>query len=259
MRSLAGPDLGGAEIYETRYPAGRTQPRHAHDYTKVSFVLAGSVVERVHGATRPVRALEAIVKPAGTEHSDAFGARGAWLLTLRLPPSHDADHDALDQYRLASASDFGRAAVTTIAALRGLAPSAAAATGLRRLLAALRAPEPAATTASPPLWLAPTVDAIHATYQQPILVGDLARRAGVHPVHFARVFRRHVGCTVRDYRRRLRLQAAATAMALGDQPLAEVAVASGFADQPHMSRLFKQWAGLSPRRYRALADPPAGR
>jgi AraC-like DNA-binding protein len=41
--------------------------------------------------------------------------------------------------------------------------------------------------------------------------------------------------------------------------LADVALATGFADQAHLSRKFKAAFGLSPARYRRLrAGPPQG-
>jgi AraC-like DNA-binding protein len=35
----------------------------------------------------------------------------------------------------------------------------------------------------------------------------------------------------------------------------DVALASGFADQAHFSRMFKRAVGVSPARYRALGNP----
>lgn len=40
-----------------------------------------------------------------------------------------------------------------------------------------------------------------------------------------------------------------------DRPLVEIAIAAGFADQAHFSRMFKATFGITPAQYRALAIP----
>ena len=42
----------------------------------------------------------------------------------------------------------------------------------------------------------------------------------------------------------------AKAMLAGDMPLAEIALATGFADQPHFTKAFRQIFGTTPGRYR---------
>jgi AraC family transcriptional regulator len=84
-------------------------------------------------------------------------------------------------------------------------------------------------------------------------VSDLADEAGVHPVHAARVFRRHHGETITEYVRGLRIEHARRALLEGGRSLSSIAIATGFADQAHFSRRFKQVVGMPPGRYRRLA------
>jgi len=79
---------------------------------------------------------------------------------------------------------------------------------------------------------------------------DLAKIAGVHPVHFARTFRRVYGCTISDYVRGLRV-ARAMLLLRGTAPLDEIALAIGFADQSHFCREFKRVAGVTPGEFRS--------
>ena len=89
------------------------------------------------------------------------------------------------------------------------------------------------------------------------LEGDLSLRemAGIACLsshHFARSFKAAVGETPHRYvvaQRLRRAKALLTARALS---LAEVAAASGFANQAHFSRIFKQATGFTPGAYRAL-------
>jgi AraC family transcriptional regulator len=79
---------------------------------------------------------------------------------------------------------------------------------------------------------------------------QVATEAGVHPAHLARVFRRHHRCTIGSYLRRLRLDAACRQLVSGERPLADIALAAGFADQSHFSRLFRAATGVTPTHYR---------
>jgi len=81
-------------------------------------------------------------------------------------------------------------------------------------------------------------------------IGDIARAAGVHPVHLARMFRRHFGFGPGEALRRHRLARAAAL--IGRIPsLAEVALLAGFADQSHMTRAFRRHYGTTPARFRS--------
>ena len=73
---------------------------------------------------------------------------------------------------------------------------------------------------------------------------------GVHPVTLARGFRKAYGCSVGAYLRWLRVARAARRLAETEAPLAEVALAAGFADQSHFSNVFRRETGLSPSQFR---------
>lgn len=87
-------------------------------------------------------------------------------------------------------------------------------------------------------------------------VVDLARDAGVHPVYLTRRFRRAYGCSIVALRQFERVRAAAGAIADADTALSTVACDAGFADQSHLTRTFKQMAGVTPAVYRRLVRGP---
>lgn len=84
-------------------------------------------------------------------------------------------------------------------------------------------------------------------------IAELAREAGLHPVYFARAFRRAYGRSPGDYLRQRRVEAAIVVLCGGTRPLAEVAGACGFADQSHMSHALQRAIGLSPLQVRRLS------
>lgn len=93
------------------------------------------------------------------------------------------------------------------------------------------------------------IDYVHAHYAEAFTVEDLARVAGITPRHMIRSFRKATGLPPHAYLRQLRVERARRLLH-DDTPLAEVALAAGFADQAHFTKTFKQITGTTPGRYR---------
>jgi len=89
-------------------------------------------------------------------------------------------------------------------------------------------------------------DYVVAHLDERIEAGALAKIAGRSPFHFTRVFARSVGMTPYRYVVHLRLQRALELMRDGRHSLAEIAAATGFADQSHLSRWVRRVHGVSP-------------
>jgi AraC family transcriptional regulator len=104
-----------------------------------------------------------------------------------------------------------------------------------------------------PRWLLAVAERLRRENHQPLRLADLAGEAGVHPVHLARAFRRHFGCSVGEELRRLRVEAVCAALARPGASIADASAAAGFADQSHCSRVFRRITGMSPAQYRERA------
>ncbi|HEX3766190.1 MAG TPA: AraC family transcriptional regulator [Kofleriaceae bacterium] len=79
----------------------------------------------------------------------------------------------------------------------------------------------------------------------------LAHEVGLSPHHFARLFKATYGTTPHQYVQALRLDAAAAALRRDPAvPIAEVALACGFASQSHMTELMRRRLGVTPRALR---------
>ena len=74
----------------------------------------------------------------------------------------------------------------------------------------------------------------------------LAREAGCSPFHFARLFKRETGHSVRGYRLRLRLAVVMDLLNRGAEDLSAVALEAGFAHHSHMTSAFRTVLGVTP-------------
>lgn len=89
---------------------------------------------------------------------------------------------------------------------------------------------------------------LHAHLERRVSLSELARLADRHPAHLVRLFSRVVGLPPHAYLKQIRIQRAKDLLRAG-QKLSQVAASSGFADQSHLTRAFKQLVGTTPGRY----------
>lgn len=94
------------------------------------------------------------------------------------------------------------------------------------------------------------LDHITANMAKPIGVEDMAAAAGMSASAFARVFKAAVGDTPHQFLSRYRVERAQEMMRDFDRPLIDIALACGFADQPHLGRVFKKFTGDTPKAWR---------
>lgn len=141
-----------------------------------------------------------------------------------LAAVHDADAMLIEEH-----------AVTLVAAaMTQTLPAPTSAARPRTDAARRRIVEDARTL----LGLDPTADSIV----------DLARRIGTSPHHLSRVFHAATGMTLSAYRTRLRLHRAIEMLtdSAQDPHIADIAAATGFADQAHLARVFRRHLGTTP-------------
>lgn len=81
---------------------------------------------------------------------------------------------------------------------------------------------------------------------------DICTAAALSPSYLIRAFRRLYGMTPHAFLLNQRVQLARLMLKQGE-PLAEVALASGFADQAHFQRAFKQLLATTPGQYKGQA------
>jgi AraC family transcriptional regulator len=94
------------------------------------------------------------------------------------------------------------------------------------------------------------VEFIETHLERELHLSELANEAGFSTSHFIRSFRQITGKTPHQYLLRRRVERAKSVMRDRRVSLTEVALASGFADQHHLARIFRRMTGLTPSSYR---------
>jgi transcriptional regulator GlxA family with amidase domain len=114
----------------------------------------------------------------------------------------------------------------------------------------------ASAPAREPRWLK-TVEARMDGEDAPSTV-DLAREIDVHPAWLAQAYRAATGEGLQQRMMRRRVERAALLLRHTAEPAAEIAAESGFCDQSHMIRCFRQLLGRTPSEVRYEMTALAG-
>lgn len=105
--------------------------------------------------------------------------------------------------------------------------------------------------------LALAIEHIQSTPHAPLDVAELARRSGVSVSQFERDFVQLLGVSPRRYATRVRVDVALNLLH-GDDPIAQIAHACGYADQSAFTRRFKLAVGMTPGEYRRSVATAGG-
>jgi AraC family transcriptional regulator len=251
--------LGSVSIHRSVHASRDVLPAHEHRAAYLSLVIEGEYVEALGSTSVACRAWQVRLHPAGEVHSNVFGARGAHVLNLQLEPRWNAELESLGLSNPDDAVLVNDGVWPALRAWReARQPAGRSALVLEEMVAILlnkacgARREAHAARARPVIRRA--VDFLHATQDRRVSLFDVAKTAGVHSTHLARVFRREMGCTVGTYARRLRAVRSLESMRHYPRwPLSRIAAETGFTDHAHYTRVFRTVFGVVPSQVRLLA------
>lgn len=94
---------------------------------------------------------------------------------------------------------------------------------------------------------------IDAHLDQDLTLAELANIACLSPCHFSRSFKNAYGVGPQRYTVQRRVERAKALLLRGDETLAGIAAAVGFADQSHFTAAFRRESGMTPGRFRTAS------
>jgi AraC family transcriptional regulator len=245
-QAVVGPFEVTRLVFPPGFRHGAFEPQRGY----LVVVLQGSVCKNFSRDSATLGRGDVATLPAGSTHSSEFAPAGTQVLTVRA-----ADESPLFGSLLMRRRHLRASASTALGwrmATELEATDACWALALEGLALQLVATTERASCERAGSWLTRVRELLHDRAPEQASLSELADAVGRHPTHVARVFRREYGLSVGEYARSLRLEWAASRLALDDAPLAQVALEAGFADQSHFTRAFRRHAGVTPGRYREL-------
>lgn len=247
----------GAIFTDLRHSAPRKLPMHSHELPFFALLLDGLYGERYCGQETQFGPFTLMFRPAGIPHQDEIGPHGLRFFEIEIRPCWQkrlADCSAaLDAPRDDIAGGpllwLGMKLFREVQA--SASPDELAIESLLAEILSCAARTAERQSRQAPSWLARVLDKLQTEYCRRLTLAELAREAGVHPVHLSRVFRLCVGEGISEYVHRLRIRAACERMLVPETPLAELSFSLGFADQSHFIRSFRSITGMTPSAFRA--------
>ncbi|MCI0541309.1 MAG: AraC family transcriptional regulator [Verrucomicrobiales bacterium] len=246
-------------LSESAYAPGIRVPTHTHENPYFIFTLNGGQVESLGTRERTYLPSTLAFHPAGEAHSERVGAEGMRCLHVEFRREWLGRHAAISRF-LSDGTHFQGGRLAWLARrihrefrdMDDVGPVVIEGLVLEILADASRFRRQD-SPAHRPRWLIEARDLIRSRFAEPLSLSDVAAAVGVSPVRLARAFRTQYQCSVGELIRQIRIESACQAMLSHDQPLAEIALAVGFADQAHFARTFKRITGQTPGQFRATS------
>lgn len=261
--TIADRQVPGFHIAEIQYPAGFKTGALAAGKAQVIYLLDGEYVETyTDGSKVACQARSLRYLPPRFTYASASES-GARCLIVTV------DSEVLTRVEKLAKSMEHPATVQTPACLwlthklyrEFQQNDASSAISLEGILLELLAETARYAGSGPvrivPEWLRTARAYVETNYLRPLSLADIARVAHVHRVHLARQFRSYFSTSVGELLRRKRVEHACHLVSTTNCSLAEVAIDCGFSDQSHFSATFRKLMGLTPARFREMAQSPA--
>ncbi|RDV00852.1 AraC family transcriptional regulator [Trinickia dinghuensis] len=259
------PDVMDAVMLKGEF-VGHRYPPHAHDTHCLAVITGGALAVEARGQRRICRRGDVIVIDAEVVHSGAAADSGKWKMRVEhvQPAALAAYCDELgiarrERFELQSPfiadaelsqhlygvnwcsevdnDRFKRSEVLACAIVGLYARHASHSSALplvRREPAMIRAVKSRLR------------EDLHAR----VTLSTLAAEFGVTPFVLLRAFLREAGLSPHAFQQQERVRNALPMLRAG-KPIAEVGARTGFADQSHFTRVFKQQTGVTPKVYQA--------
>jgi AraC family transcriptional regulator len=240
-------DFRSFVVRQCVYSPGLRQRRHSHEYNNVTVITGGQLDESSERGEYRCRPSSVVLKAAGCEHETRISGYGARTLTIEFGSAFPI----APQTWLWS-EDIG--IVRSALALQ-LAFCSRRVDDVERLAVDLIASAIERNHDDDvriPKWVLEIKATLDASFQEPICFEALARDIGLHPVYVSRAFRRHVGRSMTDYVRALRLREARHLLAASRWNIGAIAGQAGFSDSSHLCRTFSDLLQMTPKTYRRL-------
>jgi AraC family transcriptional regulator len=91
---------------------------------------------------------------------------------------------------------------------------------------------------------------IHVHLERDIKLADLAGSIGMSQFHFSHLFKQSIGTSPYQYLLQQRIERAKQLLKQTDRSIVDIALECGFNSHSHLSKQFRQFAGMTPKNYR---------
>lgn len=254
----------GFQIREFALASGHEIEPHYHDAPVLVAVLDGSYEQVIGGVRVECLPGDVVVVPAADRHSERVGNAGSRCLLISpdaaVVSGLDRDDRVLERFQHVSHPTLARLARRIPQSWReddSLTSLTLQSLSLDLLISLARVASGGAGSgpSDRPGWLARARSLLEDRFSEAVSLSSVAAELGVSQGHLARSFRQTFGLSVGEYLRERRLEEGERLLRETREPVARIALRSGFYDQSHFGNAFRRHYGASPAVYRSRLQP----
>ena len=257
------PVLRGLEMLHATYITYAFS-RHAHEGFGIAIVESGAMEFYYRGASHVAPAGSVVITQPGEMHTGQAVLETGWTYRTLLPAVDWMQQAAAELSTCSREIPYFSSPVihdkhlnqqlTNLHQTLETSPSSLEREsrflwGLTRLIHGYSSPRPQIQAAGTENVAVNRIqEYLNCYYTHNISLNELANLVDLSPFRLLRAFKKQVGLPPHAYLNHVRVYQAKQLLAAG-QPIAEAAVATGFADQSHLHRHFKKMIGVTPGQY----------
>jgi len=241
----------GFRLRQATYAAGAEVAVHTHDRPSIVYGIGGPCVEIAEGAPTERRRLTFL--PTGHRHALHYtGPTHVFVIEAEQAgaPGRSQLHQAT------AATPLPASLYDDIWQILTALHRAAADAELARAVGAMWQRAGHYVTLPRPTWIGPLLDRLHADWEVAPSATALARQFGFSPQYLCRIFKQVLGVTMKQYNRAIRVDYARGLLWGSGMPVSEIADATGFSDQSHLTRVVREHTGNTPVALRSHSFVP---
>jgi AraC family transcriptional regulator len=231
---------------------------HVHEKPYFCAILEGSYAGKYGSKFQEGHSAETVFRPAGETHSVRFHNAETQVLVIEFTSTllqrateHCRGLDVSSSFRSGRLTWLAKRLWAEYCLADSCSRLAVEGLLLEMLVHVSRQHAPAIERVRVAHWLIRVKEQIEETCARGLSVGALAKTADVHPVYLVTAFKKAFRSTPGEFQRQVRIRRAEALLSKRPAlPLSEVALATGFFDQSHFSRAFKQVTGFTPSTFR---------
>jgi AraC family transcriptional regulator len=239
----------------TSYPRIRyTESRHFHETFHLSFILQGGNLEKRQ--KRAIDCLPATVTfyDPGEVHQGVDILPGSSQINLEMTDQFMAKNDLIVHAAKLEKSHSVNARFMMLKVYRELTINDQdTPLGIESaVLPFFKFTNKVGSNHSAPGWTSKINEALYDLWNEKLTLSELAGIADLHPANLSGYFPRYFGCTLGEYRRKIKMEKALELLGSKNIQLTDLAYHCGFADQSHFTRTCKQLTGWNPKQLKAI-------
>lgn len=244
---------GGVAVYvSTHFQIGNSDLLHYHDDPHLTFIVNGGVVDKRKRREAELLPGEIMFFQSGESHQTITRLFPTKYISLQFNPDFIKKNTISESAIKDAVEKTPDAKFNVLKIYKELALNDEFSDGAIEMLLLDLTNGRNGVVSSYPGWLKKVAELLNDNWNQNISLSDLGIAAGVHPKTISKYFPRYFGCTLGEYRRRLKIERSLPLIKASHNSLTEIAHQCDFFDQSHFTRTFREVTGFLPKQFQKL-------